>query len=222
MIVLRWKTLIKSTPKIPITREIAIKCLVKAAQRDCFHPFISSLTNSNELPKRSPLAQLSPILDSEGILRVGGRLARTNVPFEFKHLMIVSDHPLVHSLVSYLHVQAKHQGGRITAAAIRQAGYFLIKGGGVVRQHIKNCFLCQKFRGKTATQLMADLPSDRLEDTPPFQSAGVDCFGPFYINKGKVTCSSLPTVKIWVVIFVCLPSGYSFRAIRRARQVQFH
>ena len=53
---------------------------------------------------------------------------------------------------------------------------------------------------------MADLCSDRLEDTPPFQSAGEDCFGPFYINKGKVTHSSLPTVKIWVVVFGCLPS----------------
>ena len=38
MIVLRWKTLIKSTPKNLITREIAIKCMVKAAQLDCFHP----------------------------------------------------------------------------------------------------------------------------------------------------------------------------------------
>ena len=72
-------------------------------------------------------------------------------------------------------------------AAILQAGYFLIKGSGVVWQHIKYCFLCQKLRGKTATQLMADLPSDRLEDTPPFQSAGGDCFGPFFINMGKVT-----------------------------------
>ena len=85
MIVLRWKTLIKSTTKNLITSEIARKWLVKAAQRDCFQPFISSLANSNDLPKRSPLAQLSPILDSEGILRVGGRLARANVPFEFKH-----------------------------------------------------------------------------------------------------------------------------------------
>ena len=53
---------------------------------------------------------------------------------------------------------------------------------------------------------MADLPTDRLEDTHPFQSVGLDCFGHFYINQGKATRNSPATCKIWVVIFVCLPS----------------
>ena len=52
---LKWKNLIK--PKsVPITGEHAIKCLVRVAQNQCYMPMI---------------AQYSPRLDSEGIMRVG-------------------------------------------------------------------------------------------------------------------------------------------------------
>ena len=53
---------------------------------------------------------------------------------------------------------------------------------------------------------MSDLPADRLEDTPHFQSAGVDCFRPFLLTRVNPPRNSPPTVKILVVIFVCLPS----------------
>ncbi len=32
---------------------------------------------------------------------------------------------------------------------------------------------------------MGDLPQDRMETTPPFTYAGIDCFGPIYIKKGR-------------------------------------
>ena len=147
MIILSWKSFVKSTPEVSVTRETAIKCLVRAAQRDCFQPLILSLSLSKELPKHSPLAQYSPMLDSERILRVGGRLAKADVPFDFKHPMLIPEHPLARSLVSHLHMKSKHQGGHITSAAIRHAGFYLIKGSSVVRRHIKGCCSCQKLRG---------------------------------------------------------------------------
>ena len=31
---------------------------------------------------------------------------------------------------------------------------------------------------------MADLPSDRFQEEPPFTHCGVDMFGPFHVRKG--------------------------------------
>ena len=66
--------------------------------------------------------------------------------------------------------------------------------------------MCRKLRAKPLEQLMADLPSDRLEQTAPFENIGLDVFGPFFIHEGVNTRRSSSTKKIWVVIFTCLPS----------------
>ena len=137
---------------------------------------------------------------------MGGRLARAKVPFDFKHPALIPVHPLASSLVHHLHQETKHQGGHITSARVRQAGYYLEKGSRTVRRFIDQCIICRKLRGKLACQMMSDLPTDRLEDTPPFQSVALDCFGPFYIHKGKATRTTPCTIKIWALIFVCLPS----------------
>ena len=120
--------------------------------------------------------------------------------------MLVPDHPLARSLISHLHKKTKHQEGYITSSFIHQSGYYVLNGSRITRHHFNICFLCKKLRSNTLSQLMADLPTHRLEDTLPFQSVGVDCFGPFYINQGRATRNSAATCKIWVVIFVCLLS----------------
>ncbi|XP_070549277.1 uncharacterized protein [Ptychodera flava] len=56
----------------------------------------------------------------------------------------------------------------------------------------------QKIESKPLIQLMADLPSDRTEKTPPFTNVRMDVFGPWTIAP----CTS--EAKRWAVIFVCL------------------
>ena len=73
----------------------------------------------------------------------------------------------------------------------------------IVRSVINKCIPCKKTRGKFLTQVMADLPKDRLEATPPFTSVGMDVFGPWTVvtrrTRGGTTDS-----KRWAVIFTCL------------------
>jgi hypothetical protein len=40
---------------------------------------------------------------------------------------------------------------------------------------------CRKLRGKPELQIMADLPTDRVEPSPPFTNVVVDAFGPWTI-----------------------------------------
>lgn len=79
-------------------------------------------------------------------------------------------------------------------------------GRQLVRQLVNSCVTCRKLRASPPTQFMADLPVDRLEQTAPFENVGLDVFGPFFIHDGKNTRRSLGNKKIWVTIFVCLPS----------------
>ena len=60
--------------------------------------------------------------------------------------------------------------------------------------------ICRKFRGSIQTQIMAPLPKDRLEETPPFTYCAVDYFGPFYIRLKR---SDIPR---YGAIFTCLMS----------------
>ena len=70
-----FRSTIKSAP----TPETAGKWCVGDAQPDCCQPLVSSLCNRNELPARNPLIQYSPPLDLDNVLRVGGRLVRSQL-----------------------------------------------------------------------------------------------------------------------------------------------
>ena len=74
-LLLSWRSKVKFSIAPP-TRESEIKCLIKVAQKEAFSPLLSALTHGKELPINNSLSRLAPILDPEGILRVGGRLAR--------------------------------------------------------------------------------------------------------------------------------------------------
>ena len=99
-----------------------------------------------------------------------------------------------------------HQGEKITHGKLREEEYHIDHVRTLVRKVIKNNVICQKLRGAFATQFMADLPLIRMEETPPFQSVGIDAFGPFMVYDGKCTRRNNDSKKIWVVTFVCLPS----------------
>lgn len=50
---------------------------------------------------------------------------------------------------------------------------------------------------------MADLPTDRIEPTPPFTNVGVDAFGPWSVihRRTRGGCSNS---KRWAILFTCL------------------
>ena len=54
----------------------------------------------------------------------------------------------------------------------------------VVRSLVGKCVKCHLLRGKLGQQKIADLPTDRTLDGPPFTNCGVDMFSPFLIKEG--------------------------------------
>ena len=151
--------------------------------------------------KSSCLYRLDPFLDENGVIRVGGRVRRANLPFATKHPVILprKSH-ITDLLIRFWHAKVNHMGRGITQNELRQRGYWVVGGSSAVSNCISKCVTCRKMRGPLQIQKMADLPVDRVEPSAPFSYCAVDFFGPFPIKEKR------SEVKRYGVIFTCMAS----------------
>ncbi|XP_077982843.1 uncharacterized protein LOC144437710 [Glandiceps talaboti] len=148
--------------------------------------------------------KLDPVKDSNGVVRVGGRLSRAAIPMETKHpILLPEDSPITELILEDIHRHTGHMGSNITLTKLRER-YWIPKASVKIRSIIAKCVVCKRYRAKLMTQKMADLPEQRLIiGEPPFSQSGVDYFGPFEIKRGR------STVKRYGVLFTC----FSIRAV---------
>ena len=185
----------------------SLNYIILCVQLERYNHVICSLTASKSLSESCALSCLSPFLDSNGVMRVGGRLQHSGLTYTERHPAILpADHPVSSIIVGHYHNKVCHQGRHITHGAIRQAGVYIHKGGQLIRKYISNCVTCRKLRDDFQIQQMSNLPPDRLEETPPFLHSGVDVFGPFTINEGVTTRRKGSTKKVWALLLTCLVS----------------
>ena len=173
-------TAVRSQKEEPLTVEeirSAEILITKAAQAKCCEKEMSILREGQEKEgmKVGSLHRLDPFLDRNGLLRVGGRIKRSNLPPEVKFPVILprKSH-LANLIISYFHGRVEDQGRGITLNEIRYNGYWVIGGTAAVAHCISRCGKCSRSRGATQEQKMADLPNDRMEPSPPFTYAAVD------------------------------------------------
>lgn len=193
------------SPKVSLStaEKFAHLCI----QNEAFQLQIRNLKCSVPLPKSDCLVKFSPFLDEQGIVRVGGRLHNSDLPFYIKFPIIIpSSHPSAVLLVRHFHEATKHQGRVITMGAVRSAGYYILHGSSVIKKTLKSCVTCIKMRGNFESQMMSNLPSDRLHEEPPFTYCGMDVFGPYEVTDGKSTRRNTPCKKTWGIVFTCLVS----------------
>ena len=159
-----------------------------------------------DIPEKHALCSLSPIVEG-GLMRVGGRLKHLDAPFEYKHPIILdAKNEITRLFVEYCHARSPHQGRTITMHKIQAMGVFVLGGRKLVEAVIRSCVTCQRLRGATCAQVMADLPPSRLSDTAPFDHVGLDVAGPWYVHDGKTTRRTEGTKKVFVLVVNCLSS----------------
>ncbi|XP_067931112.1 uncharacterized protein [Watersipora subatra] len=73
-------------------------------------------------------------------------------------------------------------GRRSTLVAVRDAGYWIINGTSLIKSIISKCVSCARLRKGAESQLMGQLPKERLENTPPFTHVGIDVFGHYVVK----------------------------------------
>ena len=184
--------------------------LIKAAQSKAFPEETEALaTKSHQengivgksVKRTSPIHRLKPIVDDDGVLRVGGRLHQTELPYDVKHpVLLPKKAHLTDLVIRHFHQCTGHQGRARTHAGIRSSGYWIVNGSSLIGHHISKCVTCRKLRASPQQQVMAELPTDRFEQVPPFTFSAVDYFGPFYIKEGR------KEMKRYGVLFTCMAS----------------
>ncbi|XP_017275504.2 uncharacterized protein LOC108249317 [Kryptolebias marmoratus] len=160
--------------------------VIQAVQQDVYSEEIQCIQNNESLPKTSPLKNLDPYLDENGLLRVGGRITDSNFTQGEKNpLLVPGHHHVAVLLIKHYHNQVHHQGRLFTEGTIRSAGWWIIGGKRKVSTVIYHCVTCKRLRAPLSTQKMSDLPPDRLSTDPPFTNVGLDVFGPWYVSSRR-------------------------------------
>ena len=172
--------------------------ILKYLQEKYYSKEIRAINEKRNLPKISPLRKLNPFLDNLQILRVGGRLGNSSLPFDTKHPVIVPPCAIAELLIKQIHHSVGHMGRDLVLSQLRQK-YWIVRANSLTRIVLKNCFKCKKLYGKPGEQLMSDLPATRVcGDVAAFAHTGLDYFGPFIVYHGR------KSEKRYGVIFTCM------------------
>ncbi|XP_062541377.1 uncharacterized protein LOC134209407 [Armigeres subalbatus] len=178
----------------------ATEVLVRLAQGDSFPEEVAALSRSREVKTSSKIHALNPIMVGKTI-RVGGRLAHAPIPESRKHPMILHHrHPFTKLVVEHYHRKLFHAGQQLLVASVREK-FWPTNARDVARTVCHKCVTCFRNKPTVHEQLMADLPSVRVNPAAVFLKVGVDLCGPFYI---KYPIRRSTPVKCFVAIFVCL------------------
>ncbi|XP_022062446.2 uncharacterized protein LOC127534576 [Acanthochromis polyacanthus] len=197
-----WKSLKEHTNSKELTQ--AANIVIKSVQQEAYKETFKGMKEGQMNYKNDTLKKLCPVVDKEGLLRVGGRLSSADLTDSEKHpLIIPSASHIATLLVRHFHERSAHQGRHITEGAVRGAGFWIVGGKRLVSSVIHNCVTCRKLRGELQNQKMADLPAGRVTPEPPFTTVGVDVFGPWSIVTRRTRGGSAQN-KRWAVLFTCM------------------
>lgn len=158
--------------------ETASKLLIRQAQSE---------ENCEKEQKRWELYD-----DDENIVRCGGR-----IPKDLIYLPRQSH--ITALLVMKIHDQLAHSGIGHTLSEVRKS-FWIPKGRATVKRVIhRYCYVCRQWNAKPfALPPMPNHPRARIEERRPFQTTGIDLFGPINIKTAQ------GVQKRWVSLFTCL------------------
>ncbi|XP_075243714.1 uncharacterized protein LOC142337965 [Convolutriloba macropyga] len=162
--------------------------LLSISQSTHFKDTVSRLQSGLPLDKKDKLLPYTPFLDSDGLLRVEGRIQKSGLPFQSKHPVILhSKCRVAKLLIEKAHHDCGHHGIEHVRAHIQAT--FMRVGIRKARRILgKYCFICRRSRADNVRPKMAPLPNFCFPEHSklyPFLNIGMDMFGPFHIEKSK-------------------------------------
>ncbi|XP_066585567.1 uncharacterized protein [Prorops nasuta] len=163
--------------------------------------YIIAELDKNRSVESKKYANLSPFLDNQGLLRVRGRLHKSNMSFAQKHPILIPKHHLTDCIIRETHERLFHAGIQTTLYNIRQR-FWLTNGKNYVRKIVRSCIKCFRFRPTFKQCIMGNLPESRVNASIPFSHTGVDFCGPFYIKEKKFRNRN--KIKNYVSAFICM------------------
>ncbi|GFW48318.1 integrase catalytic domain-containing protein [Trichonephila clavipes] len=147
------------------------------------------------------LKSLNIFQDDKGVLRVGRRLEKASIPYSQKHPAILAKNSKLSKIYFItLHKKLFHVGlqGLLNAVRLR----FLALGGrNLDRKTVHTCVVCFKCKPIPSSEIMGNLPYERVNMAPPFSITGLDLGGPYFVTYKHQRRGVLN--KIYVCVCIC-------------------
>ncbi|XP_050339525.1 uncharacterized protein LOC126765898 [Bactrocera neohumeralis] len=125
----------------------ALNYIICQIQKKYFDLELKLINSNKRIPKNSKLATLAPIVDSNNIIRVGGRIQSSNLSEDAKHpILLPYEDEIVRLLVNHIHVKHLHIGPQGLLAITRQKFWILRVG----MDFLGPIWIHHKIRGKKA------------------------------------------------------------------------
>jgi len=170
-------------------------------QQIIFSKELRNLIENQEFAARSSLKKLHTFIDKDGLLKVGGRLQQSTLPYQYMHQMILTaNHHFTNLVVSAKHIRLKHAGPQLLIASLLEGCWFR-RIRNFVKTVILQCLTCYKFKAQSTQQLMFELPSTQVQSSRPFLTTGVDYAGPISLRLGPPRSKTI--TKCYIATFVC-------------------
>ena len=143
------------------------------------------------IPPTSRLRALNPLLDDTHLIRVGGRLANSSLSYSQQHPVIAdSTDALIQKWFRHIHLSLCHCGPSLL---LSYAGNHLHILGAhkLSRKVCSQCTSCRKVAPRWSTQLMGDLPAQRVTPVRAFLHTGIGVSGICKVVRPGSGCGHL-------------------------------
>ena len=142
-------------------REKANATTFKLLQQEQLGEEMKFLKAEKEILKGSKILKFSPFLDKEGLIRAKGRIDKSQLDFNAKHLNLLHwKHHAVELFLGNEHKDNQHEGTEHVRNIVQQKMWILgIRNA--LRSIENKCVNCRKGRAQTIAPVLADLPEER-------------------------------------------------------------
>lgn len=153
-------------------------------QKQRFMSDIINVNSKRKLHGSSPHLSLHPIVDEHGLLWVGGREQRSGRSCSSQHPVILhGKHTITKLLIRYEHICLLHCGPTLLSASLNRHIHMLGEHK-VVRSITRTCVTSRKIATWPQSQMMGQLPSERVTQDIVFNKVGLDYAGPLLLKLG--------------------------------------
>lgn len=176
--------------------------IIADLQRGSFSSEYNRLLKGQAVHRHGNLRTLTPFLDDQGVIRVGGRLQRAAFPVSKRYPINLPERSDIRRLIVLAaHKEMMHGGAQVTLNCVRRK-YWLLGSLRVVKSVLKSCVNCFRSAPRPVQQLMGSLHVARVQFSKSFLCSGFDFAGlfRFRISTGRGTRST----KGYIAVFVCL------------------
>ncbi len=140
---LRFKSYENAFTLIQLQHE-AERLLIRLVQAKTYKSEIRSLQDKKPISPTSKIFNFCPTLQHDDILRIGGRISQSKLPFEAKFQAILPpNHPLTSQIIRHTHLRLLHAGTQQVMTAIRQR-YWIASLRRNVKNSVRKCIPCFK------------------------------------------------------------------------------